>query len=187
MKRIFSEALLPRLLADPMHDPLRGLDLARLVASHRGELLLVDERRETLTESAAAHLYTVRAPAGHRLNVVCSSTDFRVQLLVIAPSGRKWLIEGARRAGESHGWREILLPEAGEYRVLVTSYEAFAGNPPEWGAYRVRVFADTIKASESSRHLLPHLHGELESARYGVSRTIRTFCAPPPESSGRLP
>jgi len=176
VKRLLSKALLPRLLSDPLHDPARGLDLEALRPLGRGELLLVDERQDRLDENGPAHVYRLKAPLGHRLSFVVASSNFRVEMIVTAPSGRRWRVDGAWRAGESQGWREIRLPEEGVYEVLVTSRAALAGSLPAEGIYRLRVFGDVRRERESSRRVLPPIdEPPQEAARYGVSRAVRTW------------
>lgn len=187
VKRLLSKSLLPRLLSDPLHDPARGLDLDALDPVPRGELLLVDDRQDRLDPTAVAHRYRLRAPSGHKLSFVCTSLEFRVEVIVTAPSGRKWRIEGTWREGASQGWREIRLPEEGEYEVLVTSRDAVAGTLPAEGFYRLRVFGDVTRERESSRRVLPPIEEPPESARYGVSRAVRSFVTTPSAAPDSTP
>ncbi len=78
-------------------------------------------------EYYATHLF--RGTEGERVIVDLHSTDFDTFLVIVGPSGQRWLNDDFDGTDSR---LEINLPESGEYTITVTSF-----GPDETGDYRV--------------------------------------------------
>jgi hypothetical protein len=125
----------------------------------RGRLASGDE---TLQSGEFVDAYTFDATPGQRVTLDVVSEDFDTYLILIPPRGERHEnddVEGKPR----HSVIETDLAEAGEYRVLVTSYAK-----DETGAYELHI--DVASASQtttqnSSRDLIPLSYGDERAER----------------------
>jgi len=117
---------------------------------------------QTLPTGEWADLYSLAGTANQPVHLELRSSAFDTYLMVVGPTGRHW--ENDDAGGSTDSVLDLVLPAAGTYRVVVSSYRSGEG-----GAYE-------LKSSSGARTpASPHLAAATPSAPPpgGASPTIR--------------
>ncbi len=94
------------------------------------------------TGTSGVHRYGLTGVAGIVLSAKVATDAFEPVVVVIAPSGRRWDISTSAGAASS----DLVLPESGEYMLVVTSRENTAGaRALTTGEYRLTLLCDAPK------------------------------------------
>jgi hypothetical protein len=114
------------------------------------------------------HTYLVEGTPGLILQAKVATDTFDPVVVVIAPSGMKWDVSSRVRApdaGKGGAKEELALPEAGEYKLLVTSRQNVTqGRAVTAGEYRLTLLCDAPEAKAP----VPRPTPSSRSGRFGA-------------------